>query len=94
MGEYEGQSFEDKGIVKEFSPIKRLLFDYYSAWSRLEDKPENYKEVGYELKAKGEQTVLRLSQKGFASEENMRHAEAGWNAVLQGLKTMLETSYS
>jgi hypothetical protein len=46
-GEYEGQSYEDKGIIREFIPEELLTFTYLSNWSGLEDKPENYLLVSY-----------------------------------------------
>ena len=47
QGEYQGQTYKDKGNVLENVPNKRLVYNYWSGFSGLEDKPENYFIVSY-----------------------------------------------
>ena len=46
--------------------------------------------VNYTLDKSAKGTMLSLTQKGFASEEALAHAEGGWAMVLQNLKDLLE----
>jgi len=92
-GEYEGKSFEDKGTILEAIPGELLKYDYWTGWSGLEDKPENYSLVTFTLEQMVDGTVLELRQKGFANEEALAHAQEAWPMVLDNLKTLLE-SYS
>jgi uncharacterized protein YndB with AHSA1/START domain len=89
-GEWEGKSYEDKGNIHMAIPGKLLVYDYWSEFSGLEDSPENYSMVSYTLDISGKGTMLSLTQKGFASEEALAHAEGGWALVLQNLKDLLE----
>jgi len=90
-GELEDKSYEDKGNILESIPGERLKYDYWSGFSGLEDKPENYSVVTYTLEQTVDGTILELKQKGFAGEEALKHAEGGWTMVLQNLKDLLES---
>ena len=72
-GEYEGKSYEDKGIVQEYVPNKKLSFSYLSSWNALEDKPENYLLVQYEVKEVPEGTELTITQSNY-DEEKAKHS--------------------
>jgi len=90
-GEGEGKTFEDKGTILEAIPGEKLQYDYWTGFSGLEDKPENYSLVTFILEQTVDGTILNLKQKGFASEEALAHAEGGWTMVLQNLKELLES---
>ena len=47
QGEYNGQQYKDKGNVIENKKNELLKYDYWSGFSGLEDKPENYSLVTY-----------------------------------------------
>jgi len=90
-GEWEGKSYEDKGTILEAIPGEMLKYDYWSGFSGLEDKPDNYSVVTYTLEQSVDGTIVELRQKGFAGEEALAHAEGGWAMVLDNLKKLLET---
>lgn len=89
-GEWEGKTYQDKGNILESEPGKKLKYNYWSAWSGLDDVPENYSLVTYSLSSSGNHTTLELTQEGFANQEGLEHAQGGWNAVLDNLKKLLE----
>jgi len=91
QGTWEGQTYRDKGKILEIKKGYLLRYSYWSAFSGLQDSPENYSEVTYQLSEKGGFTRIDLTQKGFAGQEAREHAEAGWDAVLGGMKKLLES---
>ena len=91
-GAFDGKSFEDKGNIIEIREEQILQYDYWSSWSGLEDKAENYSLVTYTLKEAGGQTMLSMTQKGFASEMNLEHAISSWDYVLEEIKSILEAN--
>lgn len=91
-GEFQGQQYVDKGIIKAIIPEMLLQYDYWSGFSGLEDKPENYSLVTYTLEATGTGTRLTIGQQGFPNEDAKKHGEGGWAQVLQGLKQVVEAS--
>jgi len=91
QGEWEGKTYRDKGNILAVEPGKLLQYNYWSGFSGLEDQEENYSLVTYELMEEGDSTSLTLTQKGFASEEALAHAQGAWTMVLENLKKLLET---
>lgn len=88
-GDYEGQTYVDKGVVLEFSPNQKLSHSYLSSWSGLEDSPENHLYVTYELKKVKNGTELTITQSNY-DEEKARHSEGNWKVVVDGLKNLVE----
>jgi len=88
-GEYEGKPYQDKGIVLEFVPHQKLSYSYLSNWSGLEDKPENYLLVTYEVEAVSDGTLLTITQSNY-DEEKAGHSKENWATVIDGLKKIVE----
>lgn len=88
-GEYEGQTYEDRGTVLEFVPYKTLSFSYLSSWSNLPDEPENYLQVTYVLREIPEGTALEVTQSNY-DEERAQHSAENWATVMEGMKQLVE----
>jgi uncharacterized protein YndB with AHSA1/START domain len=89
-GEYEGKSYEDKGEIVTAEPGRLLEVTHFSPLSGQEDKPENYHRVRYELQAADGRTRVRLTQDNSGSTEEAEHSSATWQAMLDGLKKVVE----
>ncbi len=89
-GVWDGKEYEDKGIILELEEDKKLTYNYWSAFSGTEDRPENYAIITYELLPEGENTVYTVYQTGFTSEEQIAHSKNNWQVVMKNLKEMLE----
>jgi len=89
-GEWEGKTYEDKGVILEINPEKILSSTYWSGMSGLPDAPENYQKVTYELSPVPDGTRLAITQENVKSEESRDHSGENWGKVLTGLKTLLE----
>lgn len=91
QGEYEEHKYRDKGIILENIPQKKISYSYWSGFSGLEDKPENYSIVTYTLEALGNgKTKFTWTQKGFASEKNRQHSASGMPAFMKKIKEVME----
>jgi uncharacterized protein YndB with AHSA1/START domain len=89
-GEYEGKQYEDKGKVLQVLPEKLLQHTYHSSMSGIEDKPENYLNVTYELEESHGITTLTLTNSNLPDENSKAHAEKNWRGVLQKIKEVAE----
>ena len=92
-GEYGGRHYRDGGIIKENVPEKVLSYTYWTGFSGLEDKPENYSLITYTLESSDNiKTKFTWSQQGFADEEKHLHAESGMQEFLETIKEVIEKS--
>jgi uncharacterized protein YndB with AHSA1/START domain len=89
-GEWEGKSYEDKGIILKSVPNKIFKYNYWSSMSGIEDKPENYVTITYNLHEDNGETILDITQENIPDEKMKDHSEENWNNVLKGLKSLLE----
>ena len=89
-GEWQGRSYEDKGTILIVEPEKLLRYSYWSSMSGIEDKPENYLIITYELFQEDGTTTLTITQDNIRDEEMKIHSEQNWRIVMNGLKQLLE----
>lgn len=89
-GEWNGQTYEDKGKIITFDPNKKFEYTYWSAFSKLPDTPENYSHLTFELEENGDTTTLKYTQQGFANEEGKEHSMKNWEGVMGKMKEMVE----
>ena len=89
-GEWEGKQYEDKGTILESKPGKLLRYTYLSSMSGLEDKPENYADISYELDENNGSTTLTITQSNIANEKAREHSGQNWQYVLNTMKEVLE----
>ncbi|GIX04275.1 MAG: ATPase [Planctomycetaceae bacterium] len=89
-GEWKGKSYEDKGVILQFKPMRLLQYSHFSPLSGLPDTPENYHTVTIELSDMGNHTSVSLTQDNNATEQAREHSEKMWMTMLTGLKKLLE----
>jgi uncharacterized protein YndB with AHSA1/START domain len=89
-GAWQGREYEDKATIVDIVPERILHTTYWSAMSGKEDKPENYANVIYGLKAEGEGTFVIIAQDNIDSEEQVKQMEQNWGTVLERMKMLLE----
>jgi uncharacterized protein YndB with AHSA1/START domain len=89
-GEWEGKPYEDRGTILRFEPNKILSYDYYSAWSDLEDRPENYQIITYSVKKKGESTILTIGQRNIDALSKKLDSVKNWYALTLAIKNRVE----
>jgi uncharacterized protein YndB with AHSA1/START domain len=99
QGNFEGVDLVAvKGFIKEIQPDKFLAYTVFDPNIGMEDIPENYLLVTYELSARDKQTLLTVTQSGFekAADGERRYKEAsnsgdGWNPILVAIKKLVES---
>jgi uncharacterized protein YndB with AHSA1/START domain len=90
IGEWEGKTYEDGGIILEINPPILLKYTYWSSMAGTENKPENYNNITYELTETDGVTTLIITQEGVKSQEAVEHSQQNWKSVFDGLKELLK----
>ncbi len=90
-GEWEGKPYEDRGTVIAFAPEKTLSYNYWSAFSGKEDKPELRHLIRFDLEdAPGGGVRLKIDQSNIDTQEHADHSAKNWQGVLAELKKFVE----
>jgi len=98
-GSWKGKPYEDKGSVQTFDRDRRLAFTHWSPLSGMEDKPENYHVVSFDLRPVngGTEVVLTQTNQNDAeplTPENRQEYAKNWTMVLDGLRKAVEGNAS
>jgi uncharacterized protein YndB with AHSA1/START domain len=89
-GEWNGKPYEDKGTVLSFEPMDSLSFNYWSAFSGLEDRSEIRQIVRYRLEDTSNGVLVTVDQSNVDTQEHADHGAKNWQGVLEGLKKLVE----
>jgi uncharacterized protein YndB with AHSA1/START domain len=97
-GSYEGKEMIFvKGNIVSIKPGISLVYTVFDPNSTMEDIPENYLTVTYDLSEENAETILLVSQGDYSSvaDGERRYAESynggqGWNPILLEIKKILE----
>ena len=89
-GEWQGKSYEDKGVILQHKPERTLQYSHFSPLSGRPDQPENYHTVTIEVSSEGNQTRVSLAQDNNPTEQARDHSEKNWGMMLTALKKFLE----
>jgi uncharacterized protein YndB with AHSA1/START domain len=81
-GEYEGETYEDKGTILQVAPERTIVHTHWSPRSGLPDEPENYQEVAWTLSEADGETELTVSEVNLPSTEAKAASEQGWAGAL------------
>jgi uncharacterized protein YndB with AHSA1/START domain len=91
-GMWQGKPYEDKGIVKEFSPMSKIVTLYWSPGFGVPDLPENYRTVTYEVTPTKDGSKVTITQANCKNKEEAEHSSQNWTMVLGLMKKILETA--
>jgi uncharacterized protein YndB with AHSA1/START domain len=89
-GEWQGKRYEDRGVILQVEPRRRLQYTHFSPLSGLPDVPENYHTVTIDLSSEPLTTRVSLSQDNNLTDQARDHSEKNWHMMLGSLKTLLE----
>lgn len=91
QGEYNGHKYRDHGKILENILYKKISYSYWTGFSGLEDKPENYATVTYEIKPlNSEEVEFSWTQQGFSSEDNYNHSQKATEELVKHIKEIAE----
>jgi uncharacterized protein YndB with AHSA1/START domain len=89
-GEWEGKTYEEKGVILRLEPKRLIEYTYFSSLSEFPDTPENYHTITVELSNRETHVFLSISQDNNRTREAQEHSEKNWGMVLGSLKKLLE----
>lgn len=89
-GEYNGNTYEEKGTLLHVNPNVQLQYTHWSNLEGIADIPENYRIWTFDLAEKGSSTQLSVSEDNIPTEKQRNRSDEFWNGVLLTIKQLLE----
>jgi uncharacterized protein YndB with AHSA1/START domain len=89
-GSWEGNEYEDKGVILDVQPGSRLVYTHFSPLGGQEDKPENYHTLTWTLQDQGSRTLLTLAQDNNPTAEAAEHSQGMWDRLVADVKRLSE----
>lgn len=89
-GEWNGTRFEDHGRVIELEEPHRIVLTHFSPLSGMDDIPENYHTLRFELVEIPAGTRVTLDQDNNRTVDAARHSQENWADYLAGVKAIAE----
>ena len=98
IGDYNGrETIFATGYIISITPHKQLVYSTFDPNGVIENKPENYLKVTYDLEETNGITTLTVTQGDYSTVANgpARYMEAynggnGWMPILEAIKQMIE----
>jgi len=92
VAEWNGQTFEQWGHVLVYKPYEAIQYSLFAPRPDLEDKPENYFVMCYELSDQEDNTRLVITQIDNRPDAIQEEPQGEENPVLQQLKQLAESN--
>lgn len=80
-----------KGNIAEIEPGRMLKYTTFDPNGKLEDKPENYAIVTYEITEENGKTILNVKQENIPVFHSKEEMKKNWQHTLEGLKKTAES---
>ncbi|MDB4983835.1 MAG: hypothetical protein JWM20_14 [Patescibacteria group bacterium] len=87
-GAWEGKTYEDKGKILSYMPMKELSYTYWSSMSGTPDLPENQMTIKMSFEEVLEGTKLTVEQDA-KTQEAADHSTENWKMVVGELEKFL-----
>ena len=89
QGEWEGRAYEDRGVILEADPGRRLVCTHFSPLTGKPDVPENYHTLTWTISGDGP-VEFTLSQDNNPDEAAALHSTTMWDSLVRTVKDIAE----
>lgn len=90
VGHFNGNAYEEKGIILSVEDNVRLQYSHWSHFDGLPDLPENYRTWTFDLKENNGTTFLTASEDNIPTEKQKIRSDEFWKEVLEKIKKLVE----
>lgn len=90
-GEYNGNSYHEKGTILQCQPERLLQYSHWSDLERLPDLEENYRNWTFRIEPGSPRVVLSVSEDNIPDEAKRARSDEFWSGVLTTIKKIVES---
>ena len=89
-GEYNGNKYEEKGVLLKVTPNTQLQYSHWSHFDGLPDSPENYRTWTFDLHTEDGITQLSITEDNIPTKKQQNRSDEFWSDVLLKIKKLIE----
>jgi len=89
-GEFNGNKYEEKGVLLNVEPHTQLQYSHWSNFDGLPDEPENYRTWTFDINEKGRVTQLFITEDNIPTEKQKSRSDEFWSEALLKIKRLAE----
>ena len=89
-GEFNGNKYEEKGIILNVEPNSQLQYSHWSHFDGLPDEPKNYRTWTFDITEKKETTLLTIREDNIPTEKQKNRSDEFWSEALLKIKLIVE----
>ncbi len=89
-GEFNGNKYEEKGIILKVIPNHHLQYSHWSKFDGLPDDPDNYRTWTFDIEEINNISHLTITEDNIPSQKQKNRSDEFWRDVLQKIKRLTE----
>ena len=89
-GEFNGNSYHEKGTILQCQPETLLQYSHWSDLEQLPDLPENYRNWTFRIESRNPGVVLSVTEDNIPDETKRARSDEFWSGVLSIIKGIVE----
>lgn len=89
-GEFNGNKYEEKGVLLNVEPNIQLQYSHWSNFDGLPDEPENYRTWTFDIHEQDGTTKLSITEDNIPTEKQRNRSDEFWNEALVKIKRLVE----
>lgn len=91
IGEFDGNPYEEKGMLLNVEPDRRLKYTHWSHFDGLPDEPDNYRIWTFDINTKKGVTQLSITEDNIPTEKQKSRSDEFWADTLLSIKRLVES---
>lgn len=89
-GEFNGNKYEEKGVILEAKHCVRLQYTHWSDQEGLPDTAEHYRTWTFDLAPASGYTTLTITEDNIPTMQQKERSDEFWTSVLSTIKEIVE----
>lgn len=89
-GEFNGNKYEEKGVILNVSPFRRLQYSHWSNFDGLPDTADNYRTWTFDIESNGHFSQLTVTEDNIPTEKQKNRSDEFWDETLLKIKRIVE----
>ena len=90
-GEFDGNSYHEKGTILQCRPARLLQYSHWSDLEQLPDLLENYRTWTFRIESGSPGVVLSVTEDNIPDEAKRARSDEFWSGVLATIREIVES---